>query len=133
MEMGNGSDASALENIRAIQNVATTRGDNALTILASLWEGLALLKTAKEGSMEKVQGCIAQAAKHQFDPSVRILQLDILMLLLDFAASLHYSNPDATAQKLRDLQRRLDDCEDWNNVKSDFLVPIKKQVPRSLT
>ena len=133
MEMGNGSDASALENIRAIQNVATTRGDNALTILASLWEGLALLKTAKEGSMEKVQGCIAQAAKYQFDPSVRILQLDILMLLLDFAASLHYSNPDATAQKLRDLQRRLDDCEDWNNVKSDFLVPIKKQSASSQT
>lgn len=127
MEMGNGSDASALENIRAIQNVATTRGDNALSILASLWEGLALLKTAKEGSMEKVQSCIAQAAKYQFDPSVRILQLDILMLLLDFAASLHYPNPDATTQKLRDLQRRLDGSEDWNNVRSDFLVPIKKQ------
>ncbi|KAM3439149.1 hypothetical protein NHJ13734_003880 [Beauveria thailandica] len=131
MEMGNASDTSALENIRAIQNVASTRGDNALSIFASVLEGLTLLKTAKEGSIEKVQSCIAQAAKFQFDPTVRITQLDTLVLLLDFAASLHHQNPDATSAKLRDLQRKIDDCEDWNNVKADFMVPIKKQAASS--
>lgn len=131
MEMGNNSDASALENIRAVQNVASTRGDNALSIFASVLEGLALLKTAKDGSIEKVQGCIAQAAKYQLDPTIRITQLDILVLLLDFAASLHHQNPDATSAKLRELQRKIDDCEDWGNVKADFMVPIKKQAASS--
>lgn len=131
MEMGNGSDTAALENIRAIQNVATTRGDNALSIYASVLEGLALLKTAKEGSIEKVQSCIAQAAKYQFDPSIRITQLDVLTLLLDFAASLHHQNPDATSTKLRELQKKVDDCEDWKDVQADFMVPIKKQAASS--
>lgn len=131
MEMGNASDASALENIRAVQNVASTRGDNALSIFASVLEGLALLKTAKDGSIEKVQGCIAQAAKYQLDPTIRITQLDILVLLLDFAASLHHQNPDVTSAKLRELQKKIDDCEDWGNVKADFLVPIKKQAASS--
>lgn len=131
VEMGNASDTSALENIRAIQNVASTRGDKALSIFASVLEGLALLKTAKEGSIEKVQGCIAQAAKFQFHPAIRITQLDILVLLLDFAASLHHQNPDATSAKLRDLQRKVDDCEDWKNVQADFMVPIKKQAVSS--
>ncbi|EGX92384.1 cytokinesis protein Cyk3 [Cordyceps militaris CM01] len=131
MEMGNASEASALENIRAIQNVASTRGDNALSIFASVLEGLALLKTAREGSIEKVQSCIAQAAKFQFDPTIRITQLDMLVLLLDFAASLHHQNPDATSVKLRELQRKIDDCENWNNVKADFMVPIKKQAASS--
>lgn len=131
MEMGNASDTSALENIRAIQNVASTRGDNALSIFASVLEGLALLKTAKDGSIEKVQGCIAQAAKFQFDPAIRITQLDILVLLLDFAASLHHQNADATSAKLRDLHKKVDDSENWADVKADFMVPIKKQAASS--
>jgi hypothetical protein len=77
--------------------------------------------------MEKIQACIAQVAKYQFDPSVQITQLTMLTLLLEVAASLHHQNPEHTAQKLRQLQTCLDDCEDWHNVKSNFLVPIKKE------
>ncbi|KAL7936711.1 cohesin loading factor domain-containing protein [Trichoderma chlorosporum] len=127
LDIGSISDAGALDNIRAIQNVANTRGDTALSVLASLIEGFTLLKTTKDGNMEKIQACIAQVAKYQFDPSVQITQLTMLTLLLEVAASLHHQNPDHTAQKLRQLQVCLDDCEGWHNVKSDFLVPIKKE------
>ncbi|PNP37597.1 hypothetical protein TGAMA5MH_10538 [Trichoderma gamsii] len=127
------TDAGALDNIRSIQNVANTRGDTALSVLASLIEGFTLLKTAKDGNMEKIQACIAQVAKYQFDPSVQITQLTMLTLLLEVAASLHHQNPDHTAQKLRQLQTCLDDCEDWHNVKSDFLVPIKKELSAAKT
>ncbi|KAH8126174.1 cohesin loading factor-domain-containing protein [Trichoderma asperelloides] len=127
------TDAGALDNIRSIQNVANTRGDTALSVLASLIEGFTLLKTAKDGNMEKIQACIAQVAKYQFDPSVQITQLTMLTLLLEVAASLHHQNPDHTAQKLRQLQTCLDDCEDWHNVKSDFLVPVKKELSAAKT
>lgn len=127
MAMGNASDASALENIRAVQSVANTRGDNAMSVFASLLEGMALLKSSRDGNIERVHACIAQAAKFQFDPTVKILQLDMLTLLLDFASSLHHLSPDTTAQKLRVLQQRLDECEEWHNVKADFLIPVKKQ------
>ena len=133
MEMGTASDAGALDNIRAVQNIANTRGDNALSVLASVLEGLTLLKTSKDGSIERVQACIAQAAKFQFDPSVQIMQLDILTLLLDFASSLHHQSSDSTAQKLRLLQTRLDECDAWNNVKAEFLIPIKKQPSNART
>lgn len=125
--MGNASDTGALENIRAVQNVASLRGDNAMTVFASILEGLALLKTSKDSNIERVNSCIAQAAKYQFDPSVKIMQLDILILLLDFSSSLHHQNPDTTAQKLRLLQQKLDDCEEWSNIKADFQIPVKKQ------
>lgn len=127
LDIGSISDAGALDNIRAIQNVANTRGDIALSVLASLIEGFTLLKTAKEGNMEKIQACIAQVAKYQFDPSVQITQLTMMTMLLEVAASLHHQSPDHTAQKLRQLQLCLDDCEGWHNVKSDFVVPIKKE------
>ncbi|KJZ74179.1 hypothetical protein HIM_06410 [Hirsutella minnesotensis 3608] len=133
MEMGSGFDAGALENIRAVQNIANTRGDNALSVLASILEGLILLKTLKEGNIERVQTCIAHAAKFQFDPTVKIMQLEILTLLLDFASSLQHQSPDTIAHKLRLLQTKLDECQDWNDVKADFLVPIKKQPTNAKT
>ncbi|KAM5358238.1 hypothetical protein ACJZ2D_015456 [Fusarium nematophilum] len=126
MEVGQTADSSALENIRSIQVIANSRGDNALSAFASILEGLTLLKASKDGNIEKVQTCLAQAAKFQFDPSVHIMQLDMLTLLLDLASSINHQSPDVTAQKLRMVQKRLDECGDWHNVKSDFLIPIKK-------
>ena len=127
MEGGQTTDANCLENIRCIQNIASSRGDNALSVFASILEGLTLLKTSKDGNIERVQTCIAHAAKFQFDPSVHISQLDMLTLLLDLASSINHQSPEITNQKLRLLQKKLDECGDWHNVKADFLLPIKKQ------
>lgn len=126
--MDHGSEASAFDNLRSIQNVASTRGDNSIGVFASLLEGLTLLKTSKEGNIEKVHACIANAAKYQLDETVEsIPQITILTLLIEVASTLNTQPPDLTLQSLRTLQKRLDECDEWNNVKSDFLLPIKKQ------
>ncbi|RDA83318.1 hypothetical protein CP532_6546 [Ophiocordyceps camponoti-leonardi (nom. inval.)] len=126
MEMGSASDAGAIDNIRSIQLIADVRGDRALSIFAYLFEGLIQLKTSKDGNIERVQACLAQAAKYQLNPTVRCVQLDVLALVLDFASSLHHQGMENTAQKLRLLQKRIDECDEWHNVKAEFLLPIKK-------
>ncbi|RGP59234.1 hypothetical protein FSPOR_11480 [Fusarium sporotrichioides] len=127
MELGRTADASALENIRSVQVTASNRGDNAVSVFASILEGLTLLKASKDGNLEKVQACIAQVAKFQFDDSVHIMQLDVLTLLLDLVSSINHSSLELTLQKLKVLQDRMDGCESWHTVKSDFLIPVKKQ------
>ncbi|KFA76317.1 hypothetical protein S40288_02982 [Stachybotrys chartarum IBT 40288] len=128
IEMDHASEAGAFDNIRAIQNVAKVRGDNALGVFAALLEGLALLKTPKQGTPEKVQACIALAAKYQLDATVTAIpQLNILTSLVEVASMLNVQNPELTAGCLRTLQRRLDECDEWHNVKSNFLLPVKKQ------
>jgi hypothetical protein len=127
MELGQTADASALENIRSIQVTANSRGDNALSVFASILEGLTLLKASKDGNLEKVQACIAQVAKFQHDDSVAIMQLDILTLLLDLVSSINHAGLELTLQKLKLVQDRMDACSDWHSVKSDFLIPVKKQ------
>ncbi|CAJ0554095.1 Ff.00g126070.m01.CDS01 [Fusarium sp. VM40] len=127
MELGQTADASALENIRSIQVTANSRGDNALSVFASILEGLTLLKASKDGNLEKVQACIAQVAKFQHDDSVAIMQLDILTLLLDLVSSINHAGLELTLQKLKLVQDRMDACGDWHSVKSDFLIPVKKQ------
>ncbi|RDA95779.1 hypothetical protein CP533_5113 [Ophiocordyceps camponoti-saundersi (nom. inval.)] len=133
MEMGSASDAGAVENIRSVQLLADVRGDKALSVFAYLFEGLIQLKTCKDGNIERVQACLAQAAKFQFNPAARSVQLDVLALLLDFASSLHHQSAENTAQKLRLLQKRLDECDEWHNAKAEFLVPIKKQPSNART
>jgi hypothetical protein len=131
MEVGQTADASALNNIQSIQAIASSRGDAALSAFASILEGLTLLKASKD--MERVQTCIAQAAKFQFDPSLQIMHLDLMILLLDLASSINHQSPDVVSQKLRRLQKRTDDCDQSLSFKADFLVPIRKQPSTSQT
>jgi hypothetical protein len=127
IQIGSGSDATALENIRTIQNVATSRGDNAISVFAALLEALAVLKMPKDSHQEKLQACLAHVGKFQLDPSVQIVQLSILTSLIEVASMLNVQHPDITAQALRSLQKKLDECDGWHNVKADFLLPVKKQ------
>ncbi|KAF9766696.1 hypothetical protein IL306_000860 [Fusarium sp. DS 682] len=127
MELGQTADASALDNIRSIQGTASSRGDIALSVFAFILEGFALLKASKDGNIEKVQACIAQVAKYQLDPSVHIMQLDILTLLLDLVSSINHSGLELMLQKLKLVQDRMDACTDWHSTKSDFLIPVQKQ------
>lgn len=126
MEAGTASDASALDNLRALQTAASSRGDNALCVFASLLEGLAFLKAARDGANDKVQACLAQVSKYQLDETVNLPQIEILTLLLDVASSIHTYNPEITAEKLRHLQKRFDECAQWGDVKSEFLIAIRK-------
>jgi predicted transcriptional regulator len=114
-----------LENIRQIHGAATSRGDAAVSVYASLSEALILLKTSR-GTPEMIQNCMAQAAKYQFDPQVKIPQLEVMSLLVSFLASLHQERQEETVEKLRALQKKMDECQDWGE-QTEFLLPIRKQ------
>lgn len=77
----------------------------------------------------RIQGCIAQASKYQLEESAHIMQLDILALMLDLACSLYQKSPQVVAQKVKELQSRLDTClssEDWGLASTDLFLPIHK-------
>ena len=131
METGSTADATSLENIRSIQTIATHRGDAALSVYASLSEALILLKTSR-GTPEMVQNCLAQASKYQLDPQVKIPQLELMYLLVDYLSSLQREKQDAIVERLRSLQKKIDECRGVGS-KAEFLVPVKKHPSASQT
>lgn len=116
--------------------MATARGDKAICVMASLLEGLAHLSTKKEDSILRVQTCIAQASKFQLEASARLPQIEVLLLFLDLACSLHQKVPTLYSQKLAALQSRMDELKmshDWDSSTLELLLPIKKQGGSSST
>lgn len=119
-----------IENFQNLSSLAHDQGDHALGVLASLLEGLAHLRVIKPDTIERVQTCLAQAAKYQMEPSAQLPQLDVLSLLLDLACSMHQKTPDVLVQKLSALQARMDatiKSNEWNNNITLMRIPIKKQ------
>ncbi|KAH7318539.1 cohesin loading factor-domain-containing protein [Stachybotrys elegans] len=117
LEMGHGSEASAFDNLRAIQNVAKTRGT-----------------TRSDSNIEKVQACVAHAAKHQLDQTVAsIPQIAVLTPFIEIMSTINTQHPDITLGPLRMLQKKLDESDEWHNVRPDFLLPIRKQTSAAKT
>lgn len=129
LQSANPAEAPAMENLKAITTLAAQKGDRAVFVVATLLEGLSLLKTMKEDAIVRIQGCLAQVAKYQLDESVHLMQTDILMLMLDLACSLHQKSPQIIAQKYGALQERLDgylNNNEWGLSDTEMLVPIRK-------
>ncbi|KAI6090904.1 cohesin loading factor-domain-containing protein [Hypoxylon rubiginosum] len=129
LQSANPSETHALENLKAITNLASQRDDRAVFVVASLLEGLSLLKTMKDDAIVRIQACIAQALKYQLDKSIHIPQLDALALMLDLACSLHQKSVQTIMQKLQELQDHMDACiadKSWHHVETELLLPIKK-------
>lgn len=131
MEAGNSADPLALDNLRHMQQIATSRGDAAICVFASLTEALILLKSAKS-TPEMIQERIAQAAKFQCDPSVNIHQLELLSLLISLLMSLHREKHEETAERLRTLQKKIDSWR-GSNPNAEFLLPVKKDASSQQT
>ncbi|KAI1477199.1 cohesin loading factor-domain-containing protein [Daldinia eschscholtzii] len=128
LQSANPAETHALDNLKAIANLANQRNDHAISVVASLLEGLSLLKTMKDDAIVRVQACIAQALKYQFEDSVRIPQLDALALMLDLACSLHQKSVQVIMQKLKNLQDHMDtymNDNSWHPIESQLLLPIR--------
>ncbi|KAI0167118.1 cohesin loading factor-domain-containing protein [Hypoxylon sp. FL1284] len=129
LQSANPSETHALENLKAITNLASQRDDRAIFVVASLLEGLSLLKAMKDDSIIRIQACIAQALKYQLDNSLRMPQLDALALMLDLACSLHQKSVQTIMQKLRELQDHMDASianKTWHQVETELPLPVKK-------
>ncbi|KAK3378309.1 cohesin loading factor-domain-containing protein [Podospora didyma] len=129
LQSGTAADHYALDNLRKIAAIATQRDDRAIYVLATLLEGLAHLSSRKDDWTVRVQTCIAQASKLQLDDSVHLPQLDVLLLLLDLACSLHEKAHQISAQKLNVVQKRLKELKhssDWPASSREVLLPIRR-------
>lgn len=129
-QIGAGSERAALENLHKLAQIASLRGDKAICVVTSLLEGLAHLRTSKSDAILRVQTCIANASKHQLEDTVRRPQLDVLLLLLDLACSIHQKMSEECAVKLVALTRRMEEIKDnreWNPLDHEVLLPIRKQ------
>ena len=129
LQSGTAADNHAIENLRKIANIANQRGDKVIFVMTMLLEGLAHLSTMKDDWATRVQMCIAQASKLQFDESIRTPQTDVLLLLLDLACSMHQKTHQISAQKLSTLQKRLEELKqspDWSSQSGEMLLPIHR-------
>lgn len=136
LQSGTSSDHHALENLRKISEIATKRDDKAIFVVAMLLEGLAHLNSMKDDWITRVQTCIAQASKLQLNDDVHLSQIDVLLLLLDLACSLHQKSPKMTQQKLNALQTRLEELRhspEWPGISEEMLLPIRRPVNAPLT
>ncbi|KAI6782463.1 uncharacterized protein J7T54_001320 [Emericellopsis cladophorae] len=128
-ETGGFGDNAALDNIRSVYTMASERGDAAVAVYASLSEALMLIKTCK-GHFEGIRTCLAQAAKYQFDPTIKIPQLELLHVLVDFLGGLQRDPPAETSARLQRLQT----CSDAHqSAEAQFWIPIKKSQYESTT
>ena len=94
-----------------------------------LLEGLAHLSSMKDDWATRVQTCIAQASKMQFDDAVHLPQMDVLLLLLDLACSLHQQSHQMSSEKLNTLTTKLDSLRyspAWGTKSNEILLPIKR-------
>ncbi|XDG01955.1 hypothetical protein ABKA04_001570 [Annulohypoxylon sp. FPYF3050] len=129
LQSSNPAETHALENLKAIANLASHNNDRAVFVTASLLEGLSLLKSMKEDSIVRIQACIAQALKYQLEDSFHIPQLHILALMLDLACSLHQKSVQIISQKSKCLQDHIDasmNDKSWQPIEAELLLPIRK-------
>ena len=131
IQSGTAADHHALENLRRMASIATTRDEKAMFVMVMLLEGLSHLNTMKDDWINRVQNCIAQAQKLQFDAAAHLPQLDVLLLLLDLACSLRQKSHRDAAQKLSVLQSKLEELRNlpsWSSVSDELLLPIRRVV-----
>ncbi|KAL8348842.1 hypothetical protein RB601_002225 [Gaeumannomyces tritici] len=115
---------TVLDSCKDITTLASKRGDRAIYVFTSLVEGLVHLRTSRADAIVRVQDCIAQAAKYQLESSTRVPQIDVLSLLLDLACSLRQKQPDASLQKMRNLQNMLEVAYKSSWETSEILLPL---------
>lgn len=129
LQSSNPAETHALENLKAIGNLANQRGERAIFVVACLLEGLSLLKNLKDDAIVRIQACIAQTFQYQLEDSNRIPQLDALALMLDLACSLQQKSTLEVMQKLKNIQDRMDSSmaeKSWHSVDTELLLPIRK-------
>lgn len=131
IQSGTAADHHALENLRRMASIATTRDEKAIFVMVMLLEGLSHLNTMKDDWINRVQNCIAQAQKLQFDDAAHLPQLDVLLLLLDLACSLRQKSHRDAAQKLSVLQSKLEELRNnpsWSPASDELLLPVRRVV-----
>lgn len=137
--MGSGSltdHHAAVQNLRAVANLAKQQNDNAIHLTASLMEALAFMKIPSPESLQHVQAALAQARSYQHDESCNIPQLLGLAHILDVSCAIIKGNSMEMLTKLKDMQNMMDKVlheDTWGTWDDTFAIPIKRTPKSSQT
>ena len=101
---------SAVNQLRAISVLATSRGDRAVLATASILEALSHLRNSSSSeSTEQAQTALATARSSQLDPAVGGLpQIALLISLVDLCCNLQKFDPSQAMMKMQILQNTLE-------------------------
>jgi hypothetical protein len=124
---------AAIQNLRAVANLAKQQNDNAIHLAASLMEALAYLKTPGPDAVQHVQTALAAAWSFQMDASCRIPQLIGLTHILDVSCAIRKGNSQEMLTKLKDMQVMMDEAlkdHSWNTSSDVVAIPINR-TPKS--
>jgi hypothetical protein len=134
LQSGTATDHQALENLKKMAFVAQQRADNAIFVMAAVLEGMAHFSSMKPDWVGRVRECIAQASKLQLEASARLLQIDVLLLLLDIACCIHQRTYESATNKLAVLNGMLTSMKnrataDPTASSSEVLLPVFRPDP----
>lgn len=124
---------AAVQNLRAVANLAKEQNDNAIHLTASLLEALAHLKTPGQDAVQHVQTALATAWSFQMDESCRIPQLLGLTHILDVSCAIRKGNSQEMLIKLKDMQTMMDGAlkdPTWSTSSDVIAIPINR-TPKS--
>lgn len=124
---------AAVQNLRAVANLAKQQSDNAIHLTASLMEALAYLKTPGQDAVQHVQAALAAAWSFQMDVNCRIPQLVGLTHILDVSCAIRKGNSQEMLTKLKDMQVMMDEAlkdPSWSTSSDVIAIPINR-TPKS--
>ena len=127
---------TAISQLKVIASLANSRGDHAISVMASSLEALVHMNRAINlDGIEQAQRALALARSSQFDPqSQKIPQLSVIQLFIDLCCSIHQGDSKQAAVKLVAMQTFMDERptdEGWSE-NGFFSVPIGESSARTL-
>jgi hypothetical protein len=124
---------AAVQNLRAVANLAKQQNDNAIHLTASLMEALAFLKIPGPEALQHVETALAQAWSFQMDESCKIPQIISLTHILAVSCALRKGNSQEMLIKLKEMQVMMDKTlsdNSWSSSSDVIVIPINR-TPKS--
>ncbi|QDS77045.1 hypothetical protein FKW77_006753 [Venturia effusa] len=126
---------AAIDNLHKINELAESRGDCAVLIVAHTLEAMIHLRSLTSDNVEQAQRAVAAARTHQLQTSVKgLTQIWALLDCIDLACSLSEYHQDQQSRKVEVMQKLMDDAigSDAWRMDGQFAVPLETS-PSSLT
>lgn len=127
--------ASAVQNLKAISQLAADNDDGAVSLLSATYEAMFHLRSMTASSAEDAKRAVAAAKSLQFHPLAQALdQVWALLDCVEIICCLVEGNHNMAAQKAEQMAPRMDDYHAHPNVEENgqLLVPLQGS-PTSLT
>lgn len=123
----------ALQHLKAISQLASAKHHVPILATSSTLEALVHLRASGPDAIQSAQRAIADARKHQFDPSLQgIPQLTALLDCLDLCCALVQFTAAQAMEKMRQMQVVMDKLHENSTLwraDGSFCIPVGEMVP----